>query len=230
MIFAGMVKSSLIDYPGKIATVLFAPGCDYNCFYCHNRAIIEDIDTLLDPVEIDEFLLKRRGLIDAIVVSGGEPTLHRDLIPFLARVKELGYLTKLDTNGSRPDVLKRILDAGVVDYFAVDYKAPVWRYKELCGPDADGDVVLETLVMLLWAGVDFEARTTVVPQLGEKDLIRMAKEMPPLPRYVLNPYRKPRLFRPEDADRVEVPPYPEKRIAQLAETVKLYQKNAVLIF
>jgi pyruvate formate lyase activating enzyme len=230
MIFAGMVKSSLIDYPGKIATVLFAPGCDYNCFYCHNRPIIEDIDTLLDPSEVEEFLQKRRGLVDAVVVSGGEPTLHRDLIPFLAHLKELGYLVKLDTNGSRPDVLKKVIDAGIVDYYAVDYKAPVWRYREICGPDADGDVVLETLVMLLWAGVDFEARTTVIPQLGEKDLIRMAKEMPPLPRYVLNPYRKPKVFRPEDTDRIDVPAYPENKIARMAETIKLYQHNAVLMF
>jgi len=230
MIFAGMVKSSLIDYPGKIATVLFAPGCDYNCFYCHNRAIIEDIDVLLDPSEVDDFLLRRQGLIDAIVVSGGEPTLHRDLIPFLRKVKDLGYLTKLDTNGSNPDVLKKLIDERLVDYFAVDYKAPVWRYGEICGPDADGNVVLETLVMLLWAGVDFEARTTVVPQLSEKDLIRMAKEMPPLPRYVLNPYRKPKVFRPEDQARIDVPPYPEKQIAKFAENIKLYQQNVVLMF
>lgn len=230
MIFAGMVKSSLIDYPGKIATVLFAPGCNFNCFYCHNRAIIEDIDTLLDPAEVDDFLVRRQGLVDAIVVSGGEPTLHRDLVPFFRRAKELGYLTKLDTNGSNPDAVKRLIDEGLVDYIAIDYKAPVWRYAEVCGPDADGNLVLETIVMLLWAGVDFEARTTVVPQLSEKDLIRMAKEMPPVPRYVLNPYRKPKLFRPEDTARIELPPYPEKTIARMAEVVKLYQPNVVLMF
>jgi len=230
MIFAGMVKSSLIDYPGKIATVLFAPGCNFDCFYCHNRAIIQDIDTLLDPTEVDDFLVKRQGFVDAIVVSGGEPTLQRDLLPFFRRARDLGYLTKLDTNGSDPDAVKRLLDEGLVDYVAVDYKAPVWRYGEICGPAADGNIVLETLVMLLWSGVDFEARTTVVPQLSEKDLIRMAKEMPPVPRYVLNPYRKPKLFRPEDAARIDVPPYPEKTIAKMAEVVKLYQPNVVLMF
>ncbi|MFA5006282.1 MAG: anaerobic ribonucleoside-triphosphate reductase activating protein [Candidatus Izemoplasmatales bacterium] len=230
MIFAGMVKSSLIDYPGKIATVLFAPGCNFNCFYCHNRAIIEDIDTLLDPAEVDDFLVRRQGLVDAVVVSGGEPTLNRDLVAIFRRAKELGYLTKLDTNGSNPDAVKRLIDEGLVDYIAIDYKAPVWRYAEICGPEADGNLVLETIVMLLWAGVDFETRTTVIPQLSEKDLIRMAKEMPPVPRYVLNPYRKPKLFRPEDAARIEVPPYPEKTIARMAEVVKLYQPNVVLMF
>ncbi len=230
MIFAGIAKSSLIDYPGKIATVLFTPGCDYNCFYCHNRALIEDIDVILDPAEIDDFLSKRQGLIDAVVVSGGEPTLYDDLIPFFTSIKTMGYLTKLDTNGSRPDVIRNLLSAGVVDYFAVDYKAPADRYQELCGEGADAALVLETLTALVAAGATFEARTTVVPQLGEEDLIRMAIEMPPLPRYVLNPYRQPRLFRPEDKDRVELPAYPEKRIAAFAEVVKLYQQNVVLPF
>lgn len=230
MIFAGIVKTSLIDYPGKIATVLFTPGCNFNCFYCHNRALIEDFNELVNQDELDDYLLRRQGLVDAVVVSGGEPTLYNDIIPFFDKIKSLGYLTKLDTNGSHPFAIKRLIDAGVVDYFAVDYKAPKDQLRAICGENADPLMVLETINLLLEYHCDFEVRTTVIPQLSLEDLIRMAKELPPVPRYVLNPYRKPKRYLPEDEERINVPPYSENQIAQFAETIKLYQPNLVLPF
>jgi pyruvate formate lyase activating enzyme len=230
MIFAGIVKTSLIDYPGKIATVLFAPGCNFNCFYCHNRALIEDFNELLNQDVIDEYLVRRQGLIDAVVISGGEPTLYNDLIPFFAKIKNLGYLTKLDTNGSHPDTVRRLIEADVVDYFAVDYKAPKDRYPEICGEEANATQVLATISLLLHAHRDFEVRTTVLPQLSLEDLVRMAQELPPVPKYVLNPYRRPLRYLSIDQERIDVAPYSEKQIAQFAEIVKLYQANVVLLY
>ena len=230
MIFAGIVKTSLIDYPGKIATVLFSPGCNFNCFYCHNRSLIEDFNDLLDQNEIDEYLLRRQGLIDAVVLSGGEPTLYNDIIAFCTKIKKLGYLVKIDTNGSRPEAVKRLLEAGVVDYFAVDYKAPIHKYAETINEDIDPLLVLKTINLLLAANSSFEVRTTVFPQLTLEDLVRMAKELPTVPRYVLNPYKRPLKYRPEDQEKVDFPPYSEKQIAEIAETIKLYQINLVLPF
>ncbi len=230
MIFAGIVKTSLIDYPGKIATVLFSPGCNFNCFYCHNRSLIEDFNDLLDQNEIDDYLLRRQGLIDAVVLSGGEPTLYNDIIAFCTKIKKLGYLVKIDTNGSRPEAVKRLLEAGVVDYFAVDYKAPLHRYAETINEDTDPLLVLKTINLLLAAHSSFEVRTTVFPQLTLEDLVRMAQELPTVPRYVLNPYKRPLKYRPEDQEKVDVPPYSEKQIAEMAETIKLYQINLVLPF
>ena len=230
MIFAGIVKTSLIDYPGKIATVLFAPGCNFNCFYCHNRALIEDFNELLNQDEIDDYLIRRQGLIDAVVISGGEPTLYNDLIPFFAKIKSLGYLTKLDTNGSHPEAVSRLIAADVVDYYAVDYKAPSDRYAEICGEEADAAAVLKTINLLSQAKCAFEVRTTVIPQLSLEDLVRMAQEMPPVPKYVLNPYRRPLRYQPCDQARIDVPAYAEKQIAEFAEVVKLYQANVVLLF
>ncbi|MDD4595693.1 MAG: anaerobic ribonucleoside-triphosphate reductase activating protein, partial [Candidatus Izemoplasmatales bacterium] len=178
MIFAGIVKTSLIDYPGKIATVLFAPGCNFNCFYCHNRALIEDFNELLNQDEIDDYLIRRQGLIDAVVISGGEPTLYNDIVPFFTKIRDLGYLTKLDTNGSNPSVIRRLIEADVVDYYAVDYKAPKDRYQEICGDEADAIKVLETINLLGQFHQHFEVRTTVVPQLSLEDLVKMAQEMP----------------------------------------------------
>jgi len=230
MIFSGIAKSSLIDYPGKISTVLFTPGCNYNCFYCHNRALIEDLSDHLDSTLLNEFLLKRQGVIDGIVLSGGEPTLHHDIAEFLRYLKQLGYLTKLDTNGSNPDVLQALLQASLLDYVAIDYKAPMVKYAEICGENSDASQVLNSIQILIASQISFEVRTTVIPQLSLDDLITMAKELPMIPRYVLNPYHKPLRYAAEHQHFIDEPPYPEKQIAEYAEIMKLYQPNVVLMF
>ena len=161
MIIAGMIKSSLIDYPGHVSCVLFVPGCNFNCFYCHNRSLLDSSYTIIDPRVVEDFLKKRAGLLDGAVITGGEPTLHHDLIPYLEKIKALGYKIKLDTNGSNPEVIKQVLQSGLCDYFAVDYKAPAAKYKEICGGNADAGPVLEANI-LLGSNADFEVRTTVI--------------------------------------------------------------------
>ncbi len=230
MIIAGMVKTSLIDFPGKIATVLFTPGCDYNCFYCHNRELIENVGDTIDIEEIEAFLLKRQGLIDGVVVTGGEPTLHKDLIPFLLKIKQYGYMTKLDSNGSNPDVISACIKAKAVDYYAIDYKAPFERYKEIARGNADVLQVQRTIQILIDSNQFFEIRTTVIPQLSIEDLIHMANELPTVPKYVLNPYTKPLYYLEEDLELIETPPYSETQIKEFAEILKLYQPNVELIF
>jgi pyruvate formate lyase activating enzyme len=225
MVFAGIAKSSLIDFPGLLACVLFVPGCNYNCFYCHNRALLDCSTPPLAPEYIEEFLQSRRDRLDGVVISGGEPTLWPDLLPFARKVKEMGYKLKLDTNGSSPDTVRRALEKGAFDYYAVDYKAPAARYEEICGEGADASAVRETIGLLAASGVNFEVRTTVIPQLNASDLVRMAKELPPLPRYVLNKYRRPDKFPPRDRARIDSPPYTPSQIKELAEIVRPYQPN-----
>lgn len=230
MIFSGIVKTSLIDYPGKIATVLFVPGCNYNCFYCHNRGLIEEISDILDINEIKDFLNKRVGLIDSVVISGGEPTLYNDLPLFFKELKQLGYLTKLDSNGSNPEMISSLIQLGVVDYFAIDYKTPRDFYPIYCGEHSDASKVIESIQLLIDNNCQFEVRTTVIPQLSLDDLITMAKELPKVPKFVLNPYRKPIKYLEIHQDFVNVPPYSEKQISEFAEILKLYQENVVLMF
>ncbi len=230
MIFAGITKSSLLDYPGKISIVLYTPGCNFNCFYCHNRAIIEDIDYIVPNKEIEDLLEKRVGLIDAVVVTGGEPTLHYDLIPFLKKVKRMGYLTKLDSNGSSPEIIRKCIEEDVVDYYAIDYKAPKKRYAEIARSEANPEDVITSIQLLIDHQKDFEVRTTVIPQLHLEDLIEMSQELPLIPRYVLNPYRTPQEYLESDEDLIAVPPYPEDTIIQFAQTIKLYQPNVFLPF
>jgi pyruvate formate lyase activating enzyme len=228
MKIAGLVKNSCVDYPGLIACVVFTPYCNYDCFYCHNRPLVEHPPRCLDQEEVFAFLARRAGMLDAVVVTGGEPTLQKDLAAFLGRAKALGYRVKLDTNGSDPDAVRQLLDAGLCDYFAVDYKAPFRRYPEICGAGADAGKTLETIDTLLAAGAAFEVRTTVVPQLAGQDLLAMARELPKVPRLVLNRYRKPETYKPEDEARVNEKPYTREEIRELADAIRALQPNVTV--
>jgi pyruvate formate lyase activating enzyme len=225
MNISGIIKSSLIDYPGLISCVLFVPGCNYSCFYCHNRSLLDGTHILLTPHYVSDFLKKRAGLLDGVVISGGEPTLQSDLLPFLEKIRALGYRIKLDTNGSRPQIIEEVLKRSLCDYVAVDYKAPAAQYHQICGADADAGKVLETIRLLSDSGKPFEVRTTVIPQLGQNELFTMAQELPALPRYSLNRYKKPDRYLPEDEERISKPPLSIGEIQTIADEIAVWQSN-----
>jgi len=134
MRFAGLQKNSLIDYPGKISCVLFLSGCNFDCPYCHNPDLVRG--TLPQPAYLDEkmvydFLERSKAFLEGVVISGGEPTLKKDLIPLCEKIKQIGYSVKLDTNGSQPQVMKRLIDEGLVDYVAMDIKTYPFHYSPL---------------------------------------------------------------------------------------------------
>jgi pyruvate formate lyase activating enzyme len=228
MNISGIVKSSLIDYPGLVSCVLFVPGCNYNCFYCHNRSLIDGSHIIMTPQYVDDFLRKRAGLLDGVVISGGEPTQQNDLVSFILMLKLKGYKVKLDTNGSRPEVVEEILKLGLCDYFAVDYKAPAEHYPLICGAGADAAQVIKTIQLLSENPVPFEVRTTVIPQLGSEELIRMAKEIPKVPRYVLNRYKAPEKYQPHEEERIQKRPYTHEEIQSLADCVTVWQPNVTI--
>ncbi|MEG1810930.1 MAG: anaerobic ribonucleoside-triphosphate reductase activating protein [Clostridia bacterium] len=219
MQIAGLQKNSTLDFPGCLAAVIFTAGCSYRCFYCHNRHIL-DKPQLLDEAEVGAFLKKRAGLIDGVVFSGGEPTMQRDLARWMDMAKKLSYRIKLDTNGSNPDVLSDLLEAKLVDYVAMDYKAPFEGYESICGVSSAG--VRKSLDILISSGVDYELRTTVVPQLSEKELLYMAKAVPELSLWALQ------LYRQQDGDDAFLNgllPYTPMRIKELAGCVSVIQPN-----
>ncbi len=227
---AGLAKFSTVDFPGRLAAVVFTAGCNYDCFYCHNRQLIPfSGQEELPLAEVWAFLQKRKGLLDGVVVSGGEATFWQGLSEFLARCKANGFATKLDTNGSRPEVVRRLLAEGLLDYVAVDYKAPFDRYPAVCGLGVDPEKVKETFALLLAQDkVSFEARTTVFPTLSEQELVRMAQEAPVFPRYVLNGYRKPELFCEKDREQIEQKPYSRQELERFVRLLLPYQPNCAL--
>ncbi|HOK06783.1 MAG TPA: anaerobic ribonucleoside-triphosphate reductase activating protein [Syntrophales bacterium] len=181
-------KVSLIDYPPYISAVVFTQGCNFRCPYCHNPELVlpESYEETLEVDSILSFLDRRRGKLDAVVVTGGEPTIQKGLLAFLKRVRAKGFLVKIDTNGSRPEVLDELLAARLVDFVAMDVKAPLERYTEAAGVEVDPKVIRASVEILKASGVDHEFRTTVVEGLlTEEDLDGVAGELAGAKRYVL---------------------------------------------
>lgn len=180
----GLQKMTLLDYPGKVACTVFLGGCDFRCPFCHNSEILD----ASAPAETDDaavlvFLERRKGLLDGVAITGGEPLLRSDIFEFLSRVRALGYSIKLDTNGNHPKKLKELVKAGLVDYVAMDVKNSPARYAETVGLTSfDMAGVRESIDFLLDGAVDYEFRTTVVQELHDEQsfeeigkLIRGAK-------------------------------------------------------
>ena len=164
MVLCGLQKMSMVDYPGKLAATVFTGGCNLRCPFCHNAGLVTHLQDTprLEREEVLRFLRSRKGLLDAVVLSGGEPLLQSGAAEFLAEVRGMGYLVKLDTNGCYPQVLKKILDRGLVDYVAMDIKNCPEKYASTVGiPGFDPAPILESLRLLKESGVAFELRTTV---------------------------------------------------------------------
>lgn len=161
MKIGGFVKSSLVDYPGKVAAVIFTQGCNFRCPYCHNPELVYP-EFFTEPIPFDSifnFLKERRGLLDGVVFCGGEPTLQEDLLNKILRIRSLGYSIKLDTNGSNPDVLAEALP--YVDYVAMDIKAPFGpAYSHACGITVDDYEICRSMLLVRSAGLPYEFRTT----------------------------------------------------------------------
>ena len=194
MLLLGLQKLTLLDFPEKIAATVFTGGCNFKCPFCHNASlVIGERVKAGEPIAEEEFfafLKKRRGMLEGVCVSGGEPTLAPDLIPFLNNIKELGYLVKLDTNGYRPDVLRQVIDGGIVDYVAMDIKSSREGYARAVGLDKiDVSKIEESAAMLMLGKVDFEFRTTLVRELhSEDDIVAIGEWLRGDERYFLQTF------------------------------------------
>lgn len=200
MQIGGLQKQSFIDYPGKMSCVVFLSGCNFACPYCHNPELTGkpgSCGEALPPAELFGFLNERRGFLEGVVVSGGEPTLHEELPAFLSCIKALGYPIKLDTNGSRPEMLARVIREGLVDYVAMDLKADPERYPECLCEQARGADIRRSMRLLLESAIDYEFRTTCArPFISPEIVERIARCIQGCRRYALQPVRLGRVLRP----------------------------------
>jgi pyruvate formate lyase activating enzyme len=181
-------KTSFIDYPGMISAIVFTQGCNFRCPFCHNPELV--IPALYGDIigreEVLTYLEKRRGKLDAVVITGGEPTLQNGIVEFMRRVKSLGYLLKLDTNGSRPQVLRNILSRGLADYVAMDIKAPLEKYAQVAGALVNITDIRDSIAALMGSGIAHEFRTTLVRSLIDpEDVMRIAGMIEGAPLYAL---------------------------------------------
>lgn len=175
----GLEKLSLVDYGSYACAVVFTGGCNFRCPFCHNSGLVEQETKELLESEVLDFLRKRFGLLDAVVVSGGEPTMQVDLPEFLGKLKDIGYKVKLDTNGTNPDMLKYVIDQSLVDYVAMDIKNSFDKYPKTTGlKNLNIESIKHCLEILNSSNIDYELRTTIVKELHQtEDIMAMAKEL-----------------------------------------------------
>ncbi len=175
----GLQKMTLLDFPGCVACTVFLGGCDFRCPFCHN---FELVDGTARPVMTDDDLIKflesKKGLIDGVAITGGEPCLHSDLPQLIERIHNAGFRVKLDTNGYHPEMLKKILNQGIVEYVAMDIKNSPEKYALTCGVDEiDMGVIRQSMDLLMNSGIEYEFRTTVIKELHEKEDFEKIGEM-----------------------------------------------------
>lgn len=189
----GLEKMSLVDYDGKVSATVFTGNCNFRCGFCHNSSLVLSSNNLpeIPQEEIFDYLKKRKGLLDGVCVSGGEPTLNKDLPSFIEKIKDLGYSVKLDTNGTNPDMVKTLNESGLVDYFAMDIKNDLESYAEIIGiSNFDTKNVAKTVEYFLSGKAKYEFRTTLIAQFHKQDnILKIANWIKGADKYFLQKFK-----------------------------------------
>ncbi len=200
MEFGGFEKCTLIDYPEKLACIVYTIGCPFRCPYCHNPELVEEYVTeRISENEVLAFLDTRKRVLDGVVITGGEPTMHGEkLLHFMEEVKRRGFLVKLDTNGTSVGVLKEAIDRKLVDYIAMDIKAPLEKYQEVVARPVDLESIKQSVALIMASGVPYEFRTTVVKtMLTEEDFDAIGAWIRGAEHYYLQAFVPTRLLNPQ---------------------------------
>jgi pyruvate formate lyase activating enzyme len=223
----GFIKNTFIEYPGKIAAMIFLPSCNFKCSFCFNPELISGGETIkdIDEKEVFDFLEKNKKWVDAVVISGGEPTLHKDLPEFVKRIKKLGYLVRIYTNGTNSEMLKQLIDEKLIDSIAMDIKAPLTEesYEAITNVKGMVENVKKSISFIMNSDLNYEFRTTVVPTIhSEKDIEEIAKHIKDANLFVLQK------FLPENAldnKLKKLKTQNDDEMEKLAEIARKFVKN-----
>lgn len=239
MIIGGMQKFTLLDYPGKIAAIVFTKGCNLRCPYCHNPEIVDpkkiDYENNISEADVLNFLQSRRGDLDGVCITGGEPTLQIGLSSFIGKIKKMGFLVKLDTNATQFGTVKNLIGNDIVDYWAIDIKTIPIKYKILGAGDGIVKNIEKSIDMIINSGKQLELRTTVVRGIvNEDDIGEMVKWLNGINKKILQKIERYSLqgFRPEKTlnERFSmVKPYSKEVLDAMAEKIKPYCKNVIIM-
>ena len=217
----GFQKITLIDYPGRLASTIFLIGCEFKCPWCYARELVLPKEIKKQPrileKEFFNHLKERKGLLESVVMCGGEPTINKKLPSFIQKIKKLGYSVKLDTNGSNPKMLKKLIDEKLVDYVAMDIKAPMEKYKKIFGKRVKIDDIEKSIKILKEGRVDYEFRTTVVPTvLNKEDILKIVRWIGPAKRYFLQNFRPEKTIDPKFE---KIKPYPQEYLLEIQKAI-----------
>jgi len=219
MKIGGIQKTSLLDYPDKISAIIWTVGCNFRCPFCYNRDIVEGKTEIIPEEEVLSFLKKRKGLLEGLVITGGEPLLHKDITDFLEKVKKLGYPIKIDTNGSFPEKLKELIDKKLVDYISMDVKAPKNKYSQLTGKKIDIKKIQKSIKLIQNSDIDYEFKTTFVPTLLTKeDIIKIGEWLKGSKKYFLQQFKNDTSLISSQLKKIS--PYPKEDLWDVLEKIK----------
>jgi pyruvate formate lyase activating enzyme len=226
---AGFNRTSLLDWDGCVAAVIYLPGCNFRCPFCHNRQLVlapEEYEEI--PIEfVEEYIRENSEFLDGIVITGGEPTIHFDLPELIKRIKGLGIRVKLDTNGTNPEMLKDLIDAGLIDFVAMDLKAPLDEgYDDLAGAKVEVEKIKRSIQIIMSSGIDYEFRTTMVPiLLKPEDYERMAAYIGTAKKFVLQHFSPRNTI---DPNLSVIKPLDDAKVRAIAERCKPYVRKLVI--
>ena len=221
MQIGGLQKITLIDYPGRIAATVFLIGCDFKCPWCYSSELVlpEKIkkQPKISEKEFFKFLKERKALLEGATICGGEPSINKDLPQFCKKIKKAGYLVKLDTNGSNPKMLKKLIDEKLIDYVAMDIKLPREKYQKILGRKIKIEDIEKSVKILKEGKVDYEFRTTVVPTiLTKEDILKIAKWISGAKRYYLQNFRPEKTIDPKFE---KIKPYPQEYLLEIQKAI-----------
>ena len=222
MKIGGLQELTLVDFPGKVAATVFLIGCNFRCPYCQNPELV-DPEKIKKHLEIKEkdffkFLDERKDFIDGVCITGGEPTIQRGLIGFIRKIKNKGFLVKLDTNGSNPGMLNKLIKAKLLDYIAMDVKADLRNYEKASGIKANLENIKKSVDLIMKGGVGYEFRITVAPKLIKKEIIEeMAKWLEGAKKFALQQFRNQKVL---DKAFEKIEPYPDKVLKDFEKILK----------
>ncbi|MEI6494627.1 MAG: anaerobic ribonucleoside-triphosphate reductase activating protein [bacterium] len=231
MKIGGLERFSLIDYPGQVAAIIFTQGCTFRCGFCYNPELVNP--SLFTPTipeeEVLTFLKEREGKLGALVITGGEPTMQEDLPEFIARVRALGMLVKLDTNGSNPEMLEQLLKDKLVQYVAMDIKAPLDKYADATCVAIEPERIKRSIGLIMKSGVDYEFRTTVVrSQLGSEDFKKIGELIKGAKLYALQKFVIPPIYKINNVSFLKEKTYTTEEFEEIRKQMEPHVQSCIL--
>jgi pyruvate formate lyase activating enzyme len=221
MVFGGIEKFTLIDYPGKIACMVYTIGCNFRCPYCHNPELVDETtDVHIGEQEFFDFLDTRKGILDGVVITGGEPTMHADLPRVMQAIKNRGFLVKLDSNGTNPKMLREVIKNNLVDYIAMDIKSPLSLYGRTVARPVDTEAIQESVALIMASSVAYEFRTTLVKgMLSQGDMRQIGREIQGAKLYVLQKFVSTKILNPQFRHKTS---YSDEEMKEFQDMLSVY--------
>jgi len=222
-IIGGVQKTTLIDFPGKVAAIVFTQGCNFRCGYCHNPSLLLNKEKVVNNYTTKDFfsfLQTRIGKLDGVVITGGEPTLQSGLYDFIKEIKQMGFAVKLDTNGTNPDVIKKLLNYNLLDYIAMDIKAPIEKYENIVCRNIKQENILRSIYLIINCKIDYEFRTTVIKsQLSPNDFEKIGQMINGAKRYYMQKFVPSEIL---DKNLINEQTYTDNEFKTICENLKKY--------